>query len=147
MSDNIKYWKTQAAALLVFVRFLFLLVISSDFFLTLVSVSSQRGLVLTGFGAVFHPWAIALWLIVILGLSISFSGAMRHGKLDNKIFNRLAQTMLAMSIVLYTGLTILVFVNIVVAWPIALAYATNVLWAAGLMYFRHSYNQDPEEIM
>lgn len=141
MNNDIKYWKTQAAALLVFLRFLFLLTISSDFFLTLVSISSQRGLVLTGFGAAFHPYALALWIIIILGLSISFAGGMRSGKLDNKIFNFLAQMMLVLSIFLYIGLIVLVYLNIAVAWPIVLAYGTNILWAVGLIYFRNSYNR------
>lgn len=126
---------------MVFLRFLFILVLASDFFLTLLSVTSHSALVLTGYGAIFHPFAIIIWMILIIGLSVSFTGTLSKGKLDCNVFSKLSYCMLTLSIIFYTIMIVLTIINPIVAWPSILMYATNIIWASGLVYFRRQFHK------
>lgn len=137
--NNTVFWKALAEKLIIFVRFLFLCIISVDFFITMVALSSQRALIFTGFGAMFHPYAIIIWLILILGLTTVLMVSLKQGKLDHHKFPYFAYIFLILAIMFYTGLIVLAIISPAVAWPIMVAYAINIMLSFSLIYFRNVF--------
>ena len=141
MITDFIYWRSLAGQLLVYLRFLFILNLASDFFLTLLYGGSHSALVLTGYGAEFHPFAIIILMVLIVGFSIAFTGTLSKGKLDHNIFSKLAQCMLVLSIAFYSVMLVLSFMTSIVLWPVVMVYIMNITWAAGLIYFRRQFQK------
>jgi hypothetical protein len=64
-------WKELAYKMLIMLRVLFTITLTWDFFLTVGFQTSQRALALTGIGAMFSPYIIALWVLCIVGMTFT----------------------------------------------------------------------------
>lgn len=128
-------WKQLAESLLNGLRILFLMTVSWDFFLTLVSKASQRALVLTGVGSgytpiIFVPWAFCLFVLALFVLQHltrkNQSSPLKHGQFIYYAF-----------IGLYLILSCIAFMNPLISWPLIINYLVNIVWAGTIIYFRH----------
>lgn len=132
----ISEWKLVTRRLWLWLRMLFLFVITWDFFLTVVSHTSQRSLVLLGIGSQFSPFIIIPWIIGIVGLSILLLLLIgKHGQ-ENVKFSNAAYIMLGFMVFVYMSLTTLGIINLL---PVAviMSSAVNATWGIVLMYFRN----------
>lgn len=142
--EPITTWKALVGRFLILVRMIFALTITWDFFLTVVVSTSQRAQVLTGLGAVFAPWIVGLWLVVLLGmLVLLYDHAFINTdmKTVNKKKMYLVHGVFVLTIILYASLAILAFLNPLVFWPVVVNFCVNILWSGTLIYFRYKMQQ------
>lgn len=142
LMDDKNLWKGFSRKLIMTMRTLFVATITWDFFLTVVIKTSQRAHVLMGPGAVFAPFLIIIWAVVIMGLCYILLDVVRIQSPAIEAENRRKYTaygLLLLTIILYISLTILAIMNPVVMWPVVVNFAVNLGWGVALFYFRNKF--------
>lgn len=136
---NIQSWKELATSQLNALRILFLMTVSWDFFLTIISKASQRALLLTGVGAQYTPIVVIPWAACILLLAILLYFQLK--KDDQSVVTQYGYYVYFAFIGLYVILSCIALINPLISWPLMLNYIVNILWASTIVYFRFKVNQ------
>ena|ERR1700756_3526715 len=136
---KLQTWKELATSQLTALRILFLMTVTWDFFLTIVSRASQRAMVLTGVGAQYTPIIVIPWAICILILAVLIFAHLK--KDDQSIITKYGYFVYFAFVGLYLILSCIAFINPLIAWPLMINYAVNIGWALVIVYFRYKLSR------